>query len=85
MSGPAEIQELQQHLPVWWEIYGRRERALKPCMFTAPGRWPETGEHLHPYPIHVAEVKLEVDGFYWTARAPDIVNSGREEQSSVSV
>ena len=27
----------------------------------------------------------EVDGFYWTVLAPDIVNSGREEQGSVSV
>jgi hypothetical protein len=27
----------------------------------------------------------EVDGFYWTDSAPDIVNPGREEQGSVSV
>ena len=27
----------------------------------------------------------EVDGFYWTALVPDIVNSGREEQGYVSV
>jgi hypothetical protein len=27
----------------------------------------------------------EVDGFYWTDSAPDIVNSGREEQGLVSV
>ena len=27
----------------------------------------------------------EVDGFYWAVLAPDIVNSGREEQGSVSV
>ena len=27
----------------------------------------------------------EVDGFYWTVLVPDIVNSGREEQGSVSV
>jgi len=29
--------------------------------------------------------QTEVDGFYWTVLAPDIVNSGREEQGSVSV
>lgn len=29
--------------------------------------------------------QIEVDGFYWTALVPDIVNSGREEQGSVSV
>ena len=29
--------------------------------------------------------KSEVDGFYWTVLIPDIVNSGREEQGSVSV
>lgn len=28
---------------------------------------------------------FEVDGFYWTVLVPDIVNSGREEQGSVSV
>jgi hypothetical protein len=27
----------------------------------------------------------EVGAFYWTVLAPDIVNPGREEQSSVSV
>jgi hypothetical protein len=27
----------------------------------------------------------EVGAFYWTAPAPDIVNSGREEQGLVSV
>ncbi len=27
----------------------------------------------------------EVDGFYWTDSAPDIVNSGREEQGLFSV
>jgi hypothetical protein len=27
----------------------------------------------------------EVGAFYWTVSAPDIVNSGREEQGSVSV
>jgi hypothetical protein len=29
--------------------------------------------------------QLEVGAFYWTVPAPDIVNSGREEQGSVSV
>jgi hypothetical protein len=28
---------------------------------------------------------IEVDAFYWTVPAPDIVNSGREERGSVSV
>ena len=28
---------------------------------------------------------IEVGAFYWTVPAPDIVNSGREEQGSVSV
>ncbi len=30
-------------------------------------------------------VCLEVGAFYWTVPAPDIVNSGREEQGSFSV
>ena len=30
-------------------------------------------------------VDPEVGAFYWTVPAPDIVNSGREEQGSVSV
>ena len=30
-------------------------------------------------------MEYEVDGFYWTVLVPDIVNSGREEQGSVSV
>jgi hypothetical protein len=29
--------------------------------------------------------RSEVGAFYWTVPAPDIVNSGREEQGSVSV
>lgn len=32
-----------------------------------------------------AVLALEVDAFYWTALAPDIVNPGREEQGSASV
>ena len=31
------------------------------------------------------EWKNEVGALYWTALAPEIVNSGREEQGSVSV
>jgi DNA-directed RNA polymerase specialized sigma24 family protein len=31
------------------------------------------------------QLGIEVDGFYWTDSAPDIVNSGREEQGLVSV
>jgi hypothetical protein len=33
----------------------------------------------------VAPYNTEVDGFYWTDPAPDIVNPGREEQGLVSV
>jgi len=29
--------------------------------------------------------EAEVDAFYWTVLAPDIVNPGREEQGSFSV
>ena len=29
--------------------------------------------------------QIEVGAFYWTVPVPDIVNSGREEQGSVSV
>jgi hypothetical protein len=29
--------------------------------------------------------QIEVDAFYWTDMAPDIVNPGREEQGSFSV
>ena len=32
-----------------------------------------------------AIVNNEVDAFYWTVLAPDIVNPGREEQGSFSV
>ena len=28
-------------------------------------------------------IRSEVGDFYWTVQAPDIVNSGREEQGSV--
>jgi hypothetical protein len=35
-------------------------------------------------PLHLHH-RIEVDGFYWTALAPDIVTSGREEQGSVSL
>ena len=30
-------------------------------------------------------IQTEVGAFYWTAKAPKIANSGREEQVSVSV
>ena len=30
------------------------------------------------------QTKGEVDGFYWTVLVPDIANSGREEQGSIS-
>jgi len=35
--------------------------------------------------IGATALQLEVGAFYWTASAPEIVNSGREEQCSVSV
>jgi lipopolysaccharide biosynthesis glycosyltransferase len=39
-----------------------------------------------PYPDAPAgDPQSEVGAFYWTVPAPDIVNSGREEQGSVSV
>ena len=34
---------------------------------------------------HVITDWIEVGAFYWTVLAPGIVNSGREEQGSVSV
>ena len=33
----------------------------------------------------IPSVRIEVDAFYWTVLAPDIVNPGREEQGSFSV
>ena len=36
-------------------------------------------------PSNPATQPVEVDGFYWTVLVPGIVNSGREEQGSVSV
>jgi hypothetical protein len=38
-----------------------------------------------PRALSSAAAPCEVDGFYWTVLVPDIVNSGREEQGSVSV
>ena len=35
--------------------------------------------------LDVVAASSEVGAFYWTALAPDIVNSGREEQGSISV
>ena len=37
---------------------------------------------LSPFP---PILRTEVGAFYWTVLAPDIVNSGREEQGSISV
>ena len=34
-------------------------------------------------PTPSVEIESEVGDFYWTVQAPDIVNSGREEQGSV--
>jgi hypothetical protein len=38
-----------------------------------------------PPPALCRATLSEVGAFYWTVLAPDIVNSGREEQGSVSV
>ena len=35
--------------------------------------------------VELITTKTEVGAFYWTVPAPDIVNSGREEQGSISV
>jgi hypothetical protein len=35
--------------------------------------------------LGVSQRTFEVDVFYWTVLAPDIVNPGREEQGSFSV
>ena len=40
-----------------------------------------TDDHLFP----LLNQMCEVDAFYWTVLAPDIVNPGREEQGSFSV
>ncbi len=36
-------------------------------------------------PMRQSVAQIEVGAFYWTVLAPDIVNSGREEQGLVSV
>ena len=36
-------------------------------------------------PLESADMVIEVGAFYWTVPAPDIVNSRREEQGSISV
>ena len=46
-------------LLAWWEINGRRDRAQKPWMFTAAGRWPTAAQDLDPYGIWIAEVMLQ--------------------------
>ena len=51
-----QLQEQQQRLLAWWELYGRRDPAQKPWMFTAAGSWPQPGEQLAPYGIWIAEV-----------------------------
>ena len=40
---------------------------------------------LASYWLQVQASQAEVGAFYWTVPAPDIVNSGREEQGSISV
>jgi hypothetical protein len=37
-----------------------------------------------PGGLPASRCRIEVGAFYWTVPAPDIVNSGREEQDSVS-
>ncbi|WP_232756579.1 type I glutamate--ammonia ligase [Vulcanococcus limneticus] len=55
--------------------------------------WMASDLHLHGQPfeacsrniLHRVRAQAEVDGFYWTDSAPDIVNPGREGQGLVSV
>ena len=51
--------ELSQSLLAWWEVYGRKDPALKPWMFTKDGRWPEPHEHLNVLECWIAEVMLQ--------------------------
>jgi hypothetical protein len=43
------------------------------------------GVVIHPRASVSATAQIEVGAFYWTDLAPDIVNSEREEQGSISV
>ena len=56
-SGSAST--MARTLLAWWEINGRRDRAQKPWMFTAAGRWPTAAQDLDPYGIWIAEVMLQ--------------------------
>ena len=70
---------LHQHARCWWEAC---LDGSKPVALNHLGRWLERPSVLilQPGPRH-----FEVGAFYWTAQAPEIVNSGREEQGSVSL
>lgn len=60
----------------------KRERFLAQMEAVVP--WKALVDLIEPhYPK--AGSKGEVGAFYWTVPAPDIVNSGREEQGLVSV
>jgi predicted nucleic acid-binding protein len=75
---------------------GRRKQALRQSWGALAaelfaGRvWAFTSEAAHWYSELVSHRErlarpIEVGAFYWTVLAPDIVNSGREEQGSVSL
>jgi len=51
--------ELAGSLLAWWEVYGRKDPALKPWMFTQDRRWPEPDEHLSVFGCWIAEVMLQ--------------------------
>ncbi len=49
--------ELRRTLLAWWEVYGRKDPALKPWMFTKDGRWPEPEEELCVLECWIADAK----------------------------
>ena len=57
-----------------WRKSGRLQGEVVPASEKDPEGWGSTDKFT-----------VEVDAFYWTVPAPDIVNSGREEQGSISV
>jgi hypothetical protein len=57
-----------------WRKSWRVQGEVVPASEKDPEGWGSTDKFM-----------VEVDAFYWTVPAPDIVNSGREEQGSLSV
>jgi A/G-specific adenine glycosylase len=55
----AQAPLLRQQLLDWWDVHGRRRIDQKPWMFTAEGRWPQSGEELCCLSVWVAEVMLQ--------------------------